>query len=60
MPQLGFELTTPLLERVKAVHASHRLATVIERMNIVTQGKCFVGAAVLPSVFTPRRWRRSV
>jgi hypothetical protein len=29
MPQLGFELTTPVIERAKMVHALGRMATVI-------------------------------
>jgi hypothetical protein len=29
MPRMGFELTTPVLERVKTVHALDRVATAI-------------------------------
>jgi hypothetical protein len=30
MPQLGFELTTPVFERAKTVHASDRAAKLIQ------------------------------
>jgi hypothetical protein len=30
MPRVGFEITTPVFERAKTVHALDRLATVIE------------------------------
>jgi hypothetical protein len=34
MPSVGFETTTPVLERTKTVHASDRAATVIGRISI--------------------------
>jgi hypothetical protein len=33
MPQVGFELTIPVLERAKTVHGLDRAATVIGRKN---------------------------
>jgi hypothetical protein len=34
MPRVGFELTTPVFELVKTVHALDRAATVISGQNI--------------------------
>jgi hypothetical protein len=32
MPRMGFELTTPLFERAKTIHALDRAATVIDKI----------------------------
>jgi hypothetical protein len=34
MPEVGFEPTTPVLERAKTVHALDRAATVIGSVNL--------------------------
>jgi hypothetical protein len=36
MPQVGFELTIPVFERAKTVHASDRAATVTDTISTIT------------------------
>jgi hypothetical protein len=49
MPQVGFEFTIPLFERVKTVHALDRAATVIGCIGNLTEEKSCVSMFEFPT-----------